>query len=353
MAVGLLSGGNALHLTPVSSVVSVRPSHSYTNTVDRQSDIDAFCQAPANARHHGPVEVQKGESVDMKYYPEGSRESTMQLHRLLSCKGDAINFDQPAVQYVNQLFPEPPSAPSATAPAQTHSSGALSLELIRRLPPRDLVGHLLKKKPIMQYSMICRAAGRVKESELLKHLSDLARLVNGVWVQRSRDAVEESLVPFRDYLLLLLATSTYVSRRSFTDQTGLPPHLVRSLFSPLLKKVTGKGWALQTPPDAAFLASHPAKVEEERVRWRDESDAIASAVNESRVTMTLLDRQRSGIITPTLTPIARLRDKRARTRLCRQAGISERPARDNSVVAQALAKLTQGMALAPGSPLSQ
>ncbi|KAK8387061.1 hypothetical protein O3P69_018014 [Scylla paramamosain] len=317
-AVGVVRD-NSLHLTPVTTVLALRPSFSYLDQADkrgRQDRKDATGEEDSDEEEKAKkvtVRFEKPETeksrkakeksygfllrkiheepwIEVDYHKSGGEHSEFEKRKLY-CLYEDEHIDQfslNADEYMKHLVPptEEVQVIAPGLPAHLMSRSALA-----SLPLHDRVKTVMVNAGVASFvellSVLGMGANTESSQSVLKVLQQVAVLVQGNWVVKSdiiypKDSKSECGVPNdliqrgRDYVLYLFTKKTGVTRGEVADVVGLPSNdLKEILYGVSRYRGTRTTWEFLLPTDTAFLSKYPDVVQRQQMIWQSRSEQLA------------------------------------------------------------------------------
>eukprot|EP01043_Picozoa_sp_COSAG02_P024121 COSAG02_NODE_1308_length_13334_cov_5.973706_12_plen_462_part_00 len=324
-AVGALRG-NELHLTPLGSVLQMRPSFKLLDELDEkdkeasgQTKDDPRARAAARKaeassgapdvykvtikraetertierrqRSHAYLErEQKKEPwVDVVLNDFDTEGAAQQRDKLFADTSDApaLPTTLPKQDYLDLLSPLV-SAPEARPAADVDGAERNALQAVG--PGHDLPMHSLRQmnlaeqtSALLRHTEVLRFDWLVnvlhtepdQEEALIEALEREATIVQGCWVVKSSLAcAQDKDLAYREKLCLALVQDEFVGHTKFCEETNLNQFAATKLFDSLTVKEPGRGCRLKVTSDSNFCAKYPEVVERHRAAWLARADEI-------------------------------------------------------------------------------
>eukprot|EP00898_Chlorokybus_atmophyticus_P006057 jgi/Chlat1/6452/Chrsp45S06052 len=294
----------ALHLNPVDGTVQLRPHPRHLDESDAKKKAKA---APAASKAEEQAEEQE-DAVELQPLQvqfkqretERQAESRLNSHAYLKQQEEAepwkslslhlagsastqdayeklfcptsysLLFNMPKQEYVSAIVPAAAAAPVLPLDHSSLGKGSLSRSYLDSLPLEARLQAILTEGNacIHRYSRIKRLAPPdVSEAALLGALFEMAVLVQGCWVAKSRVAVADGpRSALRDYLLLLFSQNRFIVAAQLSA-LKFPADVLRDSCMELAHPRTGHGWEFREPTDVEFLAEYQAVAESAVKQW--------------------------------------------------------------------------------------
>lgn len=317
-AVGVVHD-NGLHLTPVSTVLALRPSFSYLDQADKrgrqdrkdttgEEDSDEEEKAKKVTVRFEKPETEKSRKakeksygfllrkiheepwIEVDYHKFGGEHSEFEKRKLY-CLYEDEHIDQfslEATEYMKHLVP-PTEEVHITAPGLP--AHLMSRAALTSLPLHDRVKTVMVNAGVASFAELLGVLGMGTNTEssqsVLKVLQQVAVLVQGNWVVKSdiiypKDSRSESGVPNdliqrgRDYVLYLFTKTTGVTRGEVADVVGLPSSDLKEILRGMSRyKGARTMWEFLLPTDTAFLNKYPDVVQRQQMIWQSRSEQLA------------------------------------------------------------------------------
>nr|KAJ3420394.1 DNA-directed RNA polymerase III subunit RPC5 [Polyrhizophydium stewartii] len=299
----------ALHLRPISTILQLRQSLDYIDKINEKEKNASQRIMHEERKEEGiedeakMIQVMVRSSDDKEASKRASvsemqRQSDSEQWTPLSIKGPEhedsehfrrlightdvakIDFDDTSKSYIDTISPLViQQQQAATNPAASKADAAkaevrqgMSVAEMAHLPLADKCKALLLNAHVVQHSTIVNLIGDpgIGNRELIKALTDVAYLIRGVWVIKSELLYTGRAYDARRFLLGLLNSKEYVSRKEFVDITHLLPNMAANMLNEIADLDEGLGWRLKVPPDSAFVENHDRIVESQRKLVEDE-----------------------------------------------------------------------------------
>ncbi|XP_008545381.1 DNA-directed RNA polymerase III subunit RPC5 [Microplitis demolitor] len=298
--------GNELHITPLKSIVQLRPQFNYLEENDKNkkdeetkkqgNDSDeeegrsinvSFSRNKSEATkklqeqsfHHHTVKSSEEQWIDTQYINSSSTQA--QLTRLeMFCSMNEIsknNLKLSCKEYLNLLAnpvkPDEYSNPNAL-------TNERSSNYIYTRPLLDQVRIIVKDARVISFKQLRSMIDDKHDTvDILKYLQQVAVLVQGNWVVQSelvypKDKTSahnginsELMCRARDYILLTFTENEYITRKSIASVMKLPPEEIEEILKNLGKVELKKGWKLILPPNTEFANRFSDIAHRQAMHW--------------------------------------------------------------------------------------
>ncbi|KAG0712422.1 DNA-directed RNA polymerase III subunit RPC5 [Chionoecetes opilio] len=304
-AVGVMRD-DSLHLSPITTVLALRPSFSYLDQADKHSDdeekikkVTVRFEKPETEKSRKAKEKSYGfllrkiheePWIEVDYHKFGGEHSDFE-RRKLYCQYEDEHIDQFSLEpaeYMKHLVPptEEVQIIAPGLPAHLMSRAALI-----SLPLHDRVKTVMVNAGVASFVELLAVLGMGATTEssqsVLKVLQQVAVLVQGNWVVKSdiiylKDSKSESGVPNdliqrgRDYLLYLFTKATSVTRGEVADVVGLPNNDLKEILRGVSRYRGARSiWEFFLPTDTAFLNKYSDVVQRQQMIWQSRSEQLA------------------------------------------------------------------------------
>jgi len=304
-AVGVLRN-NELHLTPLRSIIQLRPSYTYVDSQaaklaaemsanagadssEGEDDTrpvtvrfkpheseDALARRMASFEYH-QQQVDEEAWVPVQHFPVGSEESEMERWQLFADHIDAgsgSEFYMSPADYQKQLISKTETEVSTTVSALPNS--VLSLAALKTMAFADRIRALMHSVRAIRFtellavlkSLVEPSSSSLDGMDVLRHLQQYAVLIQGCWVVKSdvlyvRDSSSEFtgtpadvLCKARDFVLWRFEQGHSISRKDIATATvRLATEDEHEILNKIARRsATGCGWEFRMERDAEFLA---------------------------------------------------------------------------------------------------
>ncbi|KAF7994188.1 hypothetical protein HCN44_011457 [Aphidius gifuensis] len=292
---------NELHLTPIKSIMEMRPQFDYLETADKQSKEDAnklveeqeeeLQQINVQFKRQTTDSVKKREEksfrllskkiADERWLETGFKQSNSheaELARLdMLCQlteslenNLTLSRDEYLLNLVQRVKNDEHS--KTITSSEKNPLGTLSLLNQIRL--------LMKDAKVMSFTQLRNIILPEHDTtSVLKYLQQVAVLVQGNWIVNSEllfpkeyesnhNAVPAELMcNARDYILSKFADYEYIDRRSISSVVRLRPEEITEIITNLAKSQPKKGLQLILKPDTEFEKKYPDIAQRQELFW--------------------------------------------------------------------------------------
>ena len=302
-AVGVLRN-NELHLTPLRSIIQLRPNYTYVDSQavklaaemsaaagadssEGEDDArpvtvrfkpheseDALARRMASYEYH-QQQVDEEAWVPVQHFPVGSEESEMERRQLFADHVDASlgsEFYMSPADYQKQLISKTEAEVSTAV--STLPNSVLSLAALKTMTFADRIRALMHSVRTIRFTELLAVLKSLIEPsssldglEVLRHLQQYAVLIQGCWVVKSdvlyvRDSASEStgtpaddLCRARDFVLWRFEQGHSISRKEIAAATvRLATEDEREILDKIARRsATGRSWEFRMERDAEFL----------------------------------------------------------------------------------------------------
>ncbi|XP_071552777.1 DNA-directed RNA polymerase III subunit RPC5 isoform X2 [Panulirus ornatus] len=318
-AVGVVRD-SSLHLTPIASVLALRPSFSYLDHADKRGrqerkdtsgeieDSDDEEKAKKVTIRFEKPETEKSRKakeksygfllrqireepwIEVTYHKFGSERSEFDMRKMY-CMYEDEHVDQFSLgskEYLSQLVPPTEEVQATTPGLPAH---LMSRSALISLPLHDRVKTVMINAGVASFVELLGVLGCGNNVEsalsVLKVLQQVAVLVQGNWVVKSdllypKDSKSESGVPNeliqrgRDYVLYLFTKKTSVGRAEVADVVGLPGSDLKDILHGVSRSRGSRvTWEFLLPTDMAFLKKYPDVVQRQQMIWQSRSEQLS------------------------------------------------------------------------------
>eukprot|EP00727_Mastigamoeba_balamuthi_P003124 m51a1_g12809 hypothetical protein (411) ;mRNA; r:22-2392 len=288
-AVGVLregkDGNEELHLTPVYTVMQMRPTFAALDEADRkrqEEEAEADGKDAVKESEEAPVQItfkrkeapksaaakrltalarerrdEDEKFVNLKFLDPSSAEHGVMLDQLVSNQRDAeVAWNVSRGGYLDLLAPTPPVEQYLRRQHELMMRENLSLEDLRKMAPAQRVRALMLAAGVLSFRKVVELAqcpGGAKET--LNHLQNVAVIAGQRWVARSDIAAQGGFVNVREWALWCMHEGQHVTRRMLEENTGA----AGTTFTRMLSKFAVQDrahhtWVLKGAPDTEFVS---------------------------------------------------------------------------------------------------
>ncbi|KAL2916324.1 hypothetical protein HK105_204080 [Polyrhizophydium stewartii] len=293
----------ALHLRPISTILQLRQSLDYIDKINEKEKNASQRIMHEERKEEGiedeakMIQVMVRSSDDKEASKRASvsemqRQSDSEQWTPLSIKGPEhedsehfrrlightdvakIDFDDTSKSYIDTISPLVIQQQQAATNPAASKADAAKAEVRQGMSVAEMA-HL----PLADNTIVNLIGDPgIGNRELIKALTDVAYLIRGVWVIKSELLYTGRAYDARRFLLGLLNSKEYVSRKEFVDITHLLPNMAANMLNEIADLDEGLGWRLKVPPDSAFVENHDRIVESQRKLVEDEMHKAMEAM---------------------------------------------------------------------------
>ncbi|KAN0033144.1 hypothetical protein ACTA71_011352 [Dictyostelium dimigraforme] len=309
-AIGLMKS-NELHLTPLQSIIQLRPQFNYFDdkwqeeklrkkqeTKDDEEDEEAngnggggggsvdplnkiasmqfkkpsakmSAAAVANQQPNIIKQIENDEQwIKVNLVDDEFDGELMQQFDKLQCDEifNDIKYDLNESQYFDMLCPRVPDEWVAKS-AYTHET--VSLETVHKMSLALQIKTIMTNGHVVPYTkikqLVSQAVKRgLMDHQIIEHLETYAVLIKGRWIVKSEYVTKDSDLEIgRDYLLLLFFDSDDgIDKKEFCKETGISFEDGRELLSKISDLDNkSRRWHLKKQPDDDFIDQNPFTVD--------------------------------------------------------------------------------------------
>jgi len=320
-AVGVMHD-SALHLSPVSQVLALRPSFSYLDMAEKrgkqerkditgEDDSDEEKNEPkkvtvrfekpetdksraAKEKSYGYLQKQIREEpwIETTFHRCGTEHTEFEKQKLY-CSYEDQQGDQfmlSSKDYLTQLVPPLKEIEVATPGLPAH---LMSRIVLAALPLHERCRTIINNAGVASFSEVVAMTGigisPEAASSLLKVLQQVAVLVQGNWVVKSdiifpKDGKSESGVANeliqrgRDYVLYMLSKNSSIMRNEIAEVVGLPGNDLITIFKGVARRKGNRGvWEFLLPTDQNFIKKYPDVVQRQEMIWQSRHEQLSHA----------------------------------------------------------------------------
>ncbi|XP_012534472.2 LOW QUALITY PROTEIN: DNA-directed RNA polymerase III subunit RPC5 [Monomorium pharaonis] len=205
-------------------------------------------------------------------------------------------------EYLHLLVPQLPNE----CYLQSTSGEQIDLHYIKTLPLEKRIKTMMKQVRIISFAKLCEILFPKSDErmtrEILKHLQEVAMLVQGNWVVKSdeiykdnsknssednlqdnlssQNSISDFMCKARDYILSSFTNTEqqYLNRNTILSVIKPTPEEINQLFEELLTYEAGKGWRLKEPFDSHFCESYRDIVDRQKILWKAKREHLLEAM---------------------------------------------------------------------------
>lgn len=310
-AVGVVRDGR-LHLTPIKSVLQMRPSVRHMDALTapaKATDSDESDEEGKDEGEDEPREVQvqfkRRESekaqaarkkshaylqkqvndepwVYLQYIDQAVRDvssflalfntatasQTDQANQIFGLlfaeQREPVNLHSTPHDFLTSIVP-PSNDRMLKGGASVSPFALLSLHDLRQRPLEEQLRSILLNARTVRHSSFRTMLPSVSDEEMLPILERLALLVQGVWIVNSDLLHAGRIATARDYLLCLFSSDPLVRYGDFSSVAALADETVRQLLQDVaVFSEAEHGWRIRIPADLDFMAQYPDVVQRQQ-----------------------------------------------------------------------------------------
>ncbi|XP_071479942.1 DNA-directed RNA polymerase III subunit RPC5-like [Diadema antillarum] len=306
-AVGILKGGE-LHLTPLHSIIQLRPSFGYLDKADsrgKQDKMEVDGTDSQDEEDAKPVTVKmvrpetdqaRARRLASYEYHEQKMAEEQWIHvhhrpiddvlsererEQLYCQSVDNEINQlvlPPKEYLSSLIPEPEEDKLAKPKMPVN---ILSMSQLKTMTLPDQVRALLINAKVIRFSQLMTILpGSYDQSSVLKALQTVALLVQGTWVVKSEvlypkdtsspisGVSSEILCRGRDYVMWRFTQSRCVVRKEVASVTKLQAEDTKEILEQMARPRVNQGWEFLLEPDKDFVDRHADVAQRQHMIWQ-------------------------------------------------------------------------------------
>ncbi|XP_020257102.1 DNA-directed RNA polymerase III subunit RPC5 isoform X2 [Asparagus officinalis] len=260
-AVGIRNG-NQLHLSPVDSVVQLRPSINVGE--EKRKQAAPSIDANTNPLQGNAVSGDSSENLDdadpwvsLECHSIDSPLADSYQKKMVAEKNNDIQFTVKPHEYISFLCPG----------SSSNKKGALgpSKRDLLLLPLEERLKKWFSEGPqVNRFSALLHLAPTNSVEDVLKVLKLYAHLVQGLWVAKSSLVYIGVEASARDYILSLFAKNCVIR---YDTEKRLPPLVQQILGRIAVHRPSLNDWKFKEPTDLSFIKCYPDIVKEQEQAW--------------------------------------------------------------------------------------
>ncbi|XP_075160810.1 RNA polymerase III subunit E [Haematobia irritans] len=296
-----------IHLSPLSSILQLRPSFSYFDKEDKRNkaeqkalneedDDEELQQVTVKFARSGAKKVKERQGYESfvkksveepwcETYWHSRTSPTAELERqklFATNRQSSHSLGLETPKYVEKLLPAEgqDQGIDAVLPARVISKAKLkSMSLI------DQLKVILKDAKMLSFDDIMSILqdgvdSNVTVEKVLRTLPQVGILIHGNWVPQSEilypnemlsnanGVKSELMIRGRDYVLFRFSRTKYLYRPQVIFATQLPPEEALEVLQSVAKPNSEKKWELMLPPDLQFEQRYSDLVQRQEMVWR-------------------------------------------------------------------------------------
>ncbi|KAH8370993.1 hypothetical protein KR093_005850 [Drosophila rubida] len=314
--VGIYTEDKEVHLSPLTSMVQLRPSLSHFDKEDKrrkaeqkaqndETDDEEIAQqvtvkfargAGAGATAGKKTKEQRGtydnfmqrivEEPWCETYWHARNTATAELERqkLFSTIHQANqSLALPSSAYLNKLLPHNEHVQQVDATANVLT--VYNKAMLKTMPLLEQLRVLLKDAKLLSFADVLsilteHTDPHVSADKVLALLPQVGILLHGNWVPKSEivypekmlshanGVTAEQMIRARDYILFRFSRTPYLYRNQVMTATQLPPAETLDVLKTVARCNATKRWELLLPPDKEFEQKHVELVQRQELHWR-------------------------------------------------------------------------------------
>ncbi|CAG5100792.1 Similar to Polr3e: DNA-directed RNA polymerase III subunit RPC5 (Mus musculus) [Cotesia congregata] len=303
-AVGTFQG-NELHITPLKSIVQLRPQFNYLEQNEKNKDDESkkngnesdeeetkaisvtFSRNRTDASKKLQEQSFENHSkksleelwIDTQYMNAESTQA--QLTRLeMFCSINELYKNSLGVSCKDYLHMLAQSTNSDEHLNINGSANERSSHYMSSRPLLDQIRKILKDAKVISFKQLrSMIDSKHKDTDVLKYLQQVAVLVQGNWVVQndlvfpkdktsSQNGINSDLMcRARDYILLTFTENEFVKREEISKVIKLPAEEIEEILTNLATVVPEDGWKLLIPPNTEFTSKHSDIAHRQALHW--------------------------------------------------------------------------------------
>ncbi|XP_054732152.1 DNA-directed RNA polymerase III subunit RPC5 [Anastrepha obliqua] len=308
--VGIISD-KELHLTPLASILQLRPSLSHFDKEDKrikaeqkalndEDDEEELQQVTVKFAKTGvgnkktKTKEKQGYANFVKrsneeswcetyWHPRKSPTAELERQKLFATNQQinlALELD--SHKYVKKLLPDDGKDQGIDA---VLPPTVISKARLKSMPLVDQLKVILKDVRMMSFEDICSILQECSDSsvpseKVLRALPQVGVLIHGNWVPQSdiiypadtlsnsNGVSSELMIRARDYVLFRFSRVKYLYRRQVISATQLPPDEAAEVLHSVARLNSEKKWELLVTPNKEFEQRYPELVQRQEMVWR-------------------------------------------------------------------------------------
>ncbi|EDV39783.1 uncharacterized protein Dana_GF24293 [Drosophila ananassae] len=307
-----------VHLSPLTSIVQLRPALSHFDKEDKRKKAEQKAQAEdpeeeevlqqvtvkfarGNTKNTGKEQragtydgfVQRIADepwCEAYWHPRGTPTAELERQKLFATShqsNQALALN--AGDYLKRLLPYDehvqPVEAAAPAAAAAQVLPVYNKAMLRTMPLLEQLRVLLRDAKMLSFGDLLEVLAEhvdphVAADKVLALLPQVAILLHGNWVPRSEvvfpekmlshanGVAAEQMIRARDYILFRFSRTACLYRAQVMAATQLPPAETLDVLRTVARVNATKRWELLLPPDKEFEQKHPELVQRQELHWR-------------------------------------------------------------------------------------
>ncbi|KAH8327613.1 hypothetical protein KR074_003279, partial [Drosophila pseudoananassae] len=307
-----------VHLSPLTSIVQLRPALSHFDKEDKRKKAEQKAQAEdpeedevlqqvtvkfARGNTKSNAKEQRAGTYDgfvqriadepwceAYWHPRGTPTAELERQKLFATShqsNQALALN--AGDYLKRLLPYDehvqPVEAAAPAAAAAQVLPVYNKAMLRTMPLLEQLRVLLRDAKMFSFGdllevLVEHVDPHVAADKVLALLPQVAILLHGNWVPRSEvvfpekmlshanGVAAEQMIRARDYILFRFSRTACLYRAQVMAATQLPPAETLDVLRTVARVNATKRWELLLPPDKEFEQKHPELVQRQELHWR-------------------------------------------------------------------------------------
>ncbi|KAH8245997.1 hypothetical protein KR026_006693, partial [Drosophila bipectinata] len=307
-----------VHLSPLTSIVQLRPALSHFDKEDKRKKAEQKAQAEdpeeeevlqqvtvkfARGNTKSNAKEQRAGTYDgfvqriadqpwceAYWHPRGTPTAELERQKLFATShqsNQALALN--AGDYLKRLLPYDehvqPVEAAAPAAAAAQVLPVYNKAMLRTMPLLEQLRVLLRDAKMLSFGdllevLVEHVDPHVAADKVLALLPQVAILLHGNWVPRSEvvfpekmlshanGVAAEQMIRARDYILFRFSRTACLYRAQVMAATQLPPAETLDVLRTVARVNATKRWELLLPPDKEFEQKHPELVQRQELHWR-------------------------------------------------------------------------------------
>lgn len=303
-----------VHLSPLASIVQLRPSLSHFDKEDKRrkaeqkaqnDDVDdeevaqqvtvKFARGTGAGAAAKKTKEQRGtydnfvqrivEEPWCETYWHARNTPTAELERqkMFSTNHQSNqSLSMAPSEYLSKLLPHDEHVQQVNV---VNVLPVYNKAMLKTMPLLEQLRVLLKDARVLSFTDVLHILTEhidphVSADKVLALLPQVGILLHGNWVPKSEvvypekmlshanGVTAEQMIRARDYILFRFSRTTYLYRNQVMTATQLPPAETLDVLSTVARVNTTKRWELLLPPDKEFEQKHAELVQRQELHWR-------------------------------------------------------------------------------------
>ncbi|KAH8302954.1 hypothetical protein KR044_012452 [Drosophila immigrans] len=316
--VGIYTEDKEVHLSPLTSIVQLRPSLSHFDKEDKRrkaeqkaqnddSDDEEIAQqvtvkfargtgAGAAGAAAKKTKEQRGTYdnfvariveepwCETFWHARNTPQAELERQKMFSTNHQANqSLALPASAYLSKLLPHDEHVQQVDATGRVQP--VYNKAMLKTLPLLDQLRVLLKDAKLLSFADVLHIMSEhidphVSADKVLALLPQVGILLHGNWVPKSEvvypekmlshanGVTAEQMIRARDYILFRFSRTQFLYRNQVMTATQLPPAETLDVLKTVARVNGTKRWELLLPPDKEFEQKHVELVQRQELHWR-------------------------------------------------------------------------------------